>query len=104
MKLIKTRFGSRIGEKSLSNLMKITIESPPQLTDDDLAEIWKRQPRKVPVQIRVTVCYYVFSFKRKFQKQNLYIMHTDFPFVKLINSQISRGQRFFKGGKVPPLL
>ena len=52
MKLIKTRLRSRIGEKSLSYLMKIAIESPESLSEDDLdsiIEIWKRKPRRIAV-------------------------------------------------------
>ena len=32
---------------------------------------------------------------------NLYIMHTDFPFVKLINPQISRGAKICERGQIP---
>ena len=39
MKLIKDRLRSRLTELSLSNLMKIAIESPEKLTDSDLEEI-----------------------------------------------------------------
>ena len=39
MKMIKTRLRNRIGELSLSNLMKIAIESPDTLSDSDLEEI-----------------------------------------------------------------
>ena len=52
MKLIKTRLRNRIGEKSLSYLMKIAIESPAKLTDEDLEniiDVWKRQPRRIIV-------------------------------------------------------
>ena len=40
MKLIKTRrLRSSLKDTSLSHLMKITIESPDELTDSDLNEI-----------------------------------------------------------------
>ena len=39
MKLIKNRLHNRLTELSLSNLMKIVIESPENLTDSDLEEI-----------------------------------------------------------------
>ena len=46
MKLIKTRLRSSLSEKNLSNLMKIAIESPAQLIDNQLEEIvdiWNRK-------------------------------------------------------------
>jgi len=36
MKMIKTRIRNRLSEKRLSYLMKISIESPQKLTDEDL--------------------------------------------------------------------
>ena len=39
MKLIKTRLCNRLGELSLSRLMKIAIESPETLSDSDLEEV-----------------------------------------------------------------
>ena len=39
MKMIKTRLRNQIGELSLSNLMKIAIESPDTLSDNDVEEI-----------------------------------------------------------------
>ena len=39
MKMIKTRLRNRMGEKSLSHLMKISIESPEKLSDSDLETI-----------------------------------------------------------------
>ena len=39
MKMIKTRLRNRIGELSLSNLMKIAIESLDTLSDNDVEEI-----------------------------------------------------------------
>ena len=46
MKIIKTRLRNRMGEKSLSHLMKISIESPEKLSDSDLENIvgvWNRK-------------------------------------------------------------
>ena len=40
MKLIKTRLCNRLGERSLSRLMKIAIESPETLSDSDLEEVF----------------------------------------------------------------
>ena len=39
MKMIKTRLRNRLGEDNLSNLMKIAIESPESLADEDLEQI-----------------------------------------------------------------
>ena len=52
MKLIKTRLRSCLSDKSLSNLMKIVIEPPDQLTDQDLEQvidIWQRKNRRITV-------------------------------------------------------
>ena len=52
MKMIKTRLRNRLGEKSLSYLLKISIESPQKLTDEDLEmmiEIWSRKTRRIVV-------------------------------------------------------
>ena len=51
MKLIKTRLGNRLGELSLSHLMKIAKESPETLSDGDLevVTIWNRKGRKIAV-------------------------------------------------------
>ena len=52
MKLIKTRLRSRIGASSLSHLMKIAIESPEKLSDDNLEqiiEVWNKKPRRIAV-------------------------------------------------------
>ena len=52
MKMIKTRLRSRLGEKSLSHLMKIVIESPEKLSDSDLenvVDIWYRKSRRIIV-------------------------------------------------------
>ena len=50
MKLIKTRLRSSLNDTSLSHLMKITIESPDQLTDgnlDEIVEVWARKNRRI---------------------------------------------------------
>ena len=52
IKMIKTRLRNRSGEKCLSYLMKIAIESPQKLTDEDLEAIigiWIRKARKIVV-------------------------------------------------------
>ena len=52
MKLIKTRLRNRLGELSLSHLIKIAIESPETLSDSDLEEvvsIWNRKGRRIAV-------------------------------------------------------
>ena len=48
MKMIKTRLRSRLGEKSLSHLMKITIESPEKLSEN-IVDIWYRKSRRIIV-------------------------------------------------------
>ena len=48
MKLIKTRIRNRIGQFSLSHLMKIAIETPETLSDaelDAIISVWNRKPR-----------------------------------------------------------
>ena len=52
MKMIKTRLRNRLGENNLSNLMKIAIESPESLADEDLEQIigvWNEKPRRLIV-------------------------------------------------------
>ena len=52
MKIIKTRLRNRLGEKSLSYLMKSAIEAPQKLCDDDLETIvgiWTSKPRRIVV-------------------------------------------------------
>ena len=46
MKLIKTRLRSSLNDKSLSNLMKIALESPDELTDSHLEEVVNVRNRK----------------------------------------------------------
>jgi len=52
MKMMKTQPRNRLSEKSLSYLIKISIESPQKLTDKDLKtmiEIWNRKARRIVV-------------------------------------------------------
>ena len=51
MKLIKTRLRSSLNDKSLSNLMKIALESPDKLTDSHLevVNVWNRKIRRIVV-------------------------------------------------------
>ena len=52
MKLIKTRLRSSLNDKSLSNLMKIALESPDELTDSHLEEVvnvCNRKSRRIVV-------------------------------------------------------
>ena len=52
MKLIKTHLRSSLNDKSLSNLMKIALESPDDLTDSHLEEVvnvWNRKSRRIVV-------------------------------------------------------
>ena len=52
MKLIGTRLRSSLNDKSLSNLMKVALESPDELTDSHLEEVvnvWNRKSRRIVV-------------------------------------------------------
>ena len=52
MKMIKTRLRNRIGESSLSHLMKIAIESPEKLCEmelENIVDVWNRKNRRVVV-------------------------------------------------------
>ena len=52
MKLIKTRIRNRIGQSSLSYLIKIAIETPEKLSDSDLdaiIRVWNRKPSCINV-------------------------------------------------------
>ena len=52
MKLIKTRLRNCLIDSSLSNLMKIAIESLDILSEDDLdaiIDIWNRKGRRIAV-------------------------------------------------------
>ena len=52
MKLIKTCLRSSLNNKGLSNLMKIALESPVEVTDGHLEEtvdVWNRKSRRIIV-------------------------------------------------------
>ena len=52
MKLNKTHLRSSLNDKSLSNLMKIALESPDELTDSHLEEVvnvWNRKSKRMVV-------------------------------------------------------
>ena len=52
MKMVKSRLRNRLGEANLSYLMKITLESPEALADEELEQIvtvWTRKPRRIAV-------------------------------------------------------
>ena len=52
MKLITTGLRSSLNDKSLSNLMKIALESLVELTDSHLEEtvdVWNRKSRRIIV-------------------------------------------------------
>ena len=52
MKLIKTRLRKSLSEGRLSQLMRIGIEAPEKLIDDDLdaiLEVWNGKPRRIPI-------------------------------------------------------
>ena len=52
MKMIKSRLRNRLGETNLSHLMKIAIESPQNLSDEELeqiVDIWNRKSRRICV-------------------------------------------------------
>ena len=52
MKMIKSRLRNRLGEANLSYLMKIALESPEALSDEELEQIvnvWIRKPRRIAV-------------------------------------------------------
>ena len=49
MKLNKTWLRSTLNDKNLSNLMKIALESPVELTDihlKDIVDVWYRKSRR----------------------------------------------------------
>ena len=51
MKMIKSRLRNRLGEPNLSHLMKIALESPEVLSDEDLEQIvdvWIRKQEELP--------------------------------------------------------
>ena len=52
IKMIKTRRSNRLGETNLSHLMKIAVESPQTLSDEELeqiVDIWNRKSRRICV-------------------------------------------------------
>ena len=52
MKLIKTHLRNCLSDSSVSSLMKIAIESPDILSEDDLdamIDIWNRKGRRIAV-------------------------------------------------------
>ena len=52
MNLIKTRLRNCLSEGRLSHLMKIAIESPEKLTEDEveaILEVWNRKPRRISI-------------------------------------------------------
>ena len=52
MKMVKSRLRNRLGEANLSYLMKIVLESPEALSDEELEQIvtvWSRKPRRIAV-------------------------------------------------------
>ena len=52
MKMVKSRLRNRLGEANLSYLMKIALESPEALSDEELEQIltvWTREPRRIAV-------------------------------------------------------
>ena len=55
MKTIKTTLRNRMGEKSLSHLMNISIESPEKFSDSDLER--NRKHRRMYIMIHNTELY-----------------------------------------------
>ena len=52
MMLIKTRLRIKLNNKSLSNLMKIALESPDKLKDghfEEVVDVWNRKSRRIVV-------------------------------------------------------
>ena len=52
MKLIKTRLRNSLSESTLAQLMRIAIESPEKLTEDQLEailDVWNRKPRRITI-------------------------------------------------------
>ena len=52
MKLIKTHLRNSLTEGRLTQLMRIAIESPGQLTEDEIEvilDIWNRKPRRITI-------------------------------------------------------
>ena len=49
MKMIKTRLRNRLGERNLAHLMRIAIETPEELPNEKIVDIWNRKPRRIVV-------------------------------------------------------
>ena len=52
MKVIKTRLQNSLTEGRLTQLMRISIESPDKLTEDEIEvilDIWNRKPRRISI-------------------------------------------------------
>ena len=52
IKMIKTRLRNSLGDTNLSHLMKIVIEPPQSLSDEELqqiVDIWNRNSRRISV-------------------------------------------------------
>ena len=52
MKMVKSRLRNRPGDVNLSYLIKIALESPEALSDEELEQIvtvWTRKPRRIAV-------------------------------------------------------
>ena len=52
MKMIKSSLRNRLAEANLSYLMKIALEFPEALSDEELEQIvnvWSRKPRRIAV-------------------------------------------------------
>ena len=52
IKMIKSHLRNHLGEVNLTYLMKITLESPETLSDEELEQIvnvWTREPRRIAV-------------------------------------------------------
>ena len=52
MKMVKSRLRNRLGEANFSYLMKIALEFPEALSDEELEKIvtvWTRKPRRIAV-------------------------------------------------------
>ena len=47
MKIVKSRLRNRLGEDNLSYVMKIELESPEALSDEERVTVWTRKPRRI---------------------------------------------------------
>ena len=60
MKMVKSRLRNRLGEANLSYLIKIALESPEALSDEELEQIvtvWTRKPRRIAVWQTIYKCW-----------------------------------------------